>query len=137
MLKFKKSVAVAAIAAIGMAGLSAQANQADRRALMKDVGGAAKGLRTGTMPPAEAGAKLAMLASQIPAVFEENEITGDSKALPAIWENFDDFTAKAKMLEDAANALVDAANNGGDVAAAGQAIGGTCGACHKAYQAPS
>jgi len=78
--------------------------------------------------------KIVDLAGQVPMLFEANEITGDSTALPAIWENYDDFTAKAGNLQAAAQAVVDAANGGGDVASAAKAMGGTCGACHKSYK---
>jgi len=122
-------------AALGATAMVATANQADRRAAMKEVGAAAKAIRGGTDVAANAQ-KIADIAAQIPAVFELNEVTGDSAALPAIWQNWDDFTAKGKDLENAALAIVDAANNGGDLAAAGKALGGTCGTCHKSYKAP-
>ena len=70
----------------------------------------------------------------IPALFETNEITGDSKALPVIWEQYDDFTTKGAGLEQAALAVLAAANSGGDVAAAAKEMGATCGACHKVYK---
>ena len=60
-----------------------------------------------------------------------------SRALPAIWENIDDFIAKAGDLATASEAMVAAA--GTDAAAIGAAlgtVGGTCGACHKVYRAP-
>ena len=58
----------------------------------------------------------------------------DSRALPAIWTDMDDFMAKSKGLHDAAMAL-DASTLDGVRAGLG-AVGGACGACHKVYRAP-
>jgi len=96
--------------------IGATANQADRRAAMKEVGAAAKAIRGGG-DVAGSAQKLADLAAQIPALFELNEITGDSEALPVIWTDWDGFKAKGVDLQNA-----------------GQALGATCGACHKAYR---
>lgn len=60
----------------------------------------------------------------------------DSAALPAIWENMDDFRAKHAALLDAVTALRSTA--GTDLAAvqAGLgAVGQACGACHQTYRA--
>ncbi|MGR3616632.1 MAG: c-type cytochrome [Paracoccaceae bacterium] len=60
-----------------------------------------------------------------------------SRALPAIWEDFGDVSAKGQALADAALAMQAAA--GMDLASlqgAMGALGGACGACHKAYRAP-
>jgi len=66
--------------------------------LISAVGAAAKAIRGGTDVAANAQ-KIADIAAQIPVVFETNEITGDSEALPAIWENWDDFLVKGTGLE--------------------------------------
>lgn len=61
-----------------------------------------------------------------------------SKALPAIWENIPDVMSKATDLVTAATAMQAAA--GTDLAslqASMGALGGACGACHKAYRVPS
>lgn len=60
----------------------------------------------------------------------------NTRALAAIWQNFPDVGAKSQAMKDAANAMADAA--GTDLAslqAAMGALGGSCGACHKAYRA--
>lgn len=82
---------------------------------------------------AEANAALAAAAAQIPAKFEANVDDPKSEVVPAIWTDFADFTAKGKALEDAANAMD--ASSLDSVKAGMGAIGGTCGACHKAYRA--
>jgi cytochrome c556 len=60
----------------------------------------------------------------------------DSEALPAIWENPDDFEAKHRALIDAATAMQAAA--GTDLAAVQAslgAVGASCGGCHETYRA--
>jgi cytochrome c556 len=62
----------------------------------------------------------------------------DSEALPAIWQNPDDFQAKHQALIDAATNLQAVA--GTDLASLQAGLGGvgqSCGACHQAYRAPS
>ncbi|OZB14772.1 MAG: hypothetical protein B7X55_10720 [Rhodobacterales bacterium 34-62-10] len=61
-----------------------------------------------------------------------------SKALAAVWENLPDVMAKGADLVTAAAAMEVAA--GTDLAslqASMGALGGACGACHKAYRVPS
>lgn len=59
-----------------------------------------------------------------------------TRALPAIWENGEDVAAKAKGMVDAAMAMEAAAGSLDGVRANIGAVGGACGACHKAYRAP-
>ncbi|MBV0912110.1 c-type cytochrome [Anianabacter salinae] len=61
------------------------------------------------------------------------EIDG-SKALPAIWENMEDFEAKQVALTDAAAAMQAAAGSLEGVQGAMRGIGGACGACHEDYR---
>lgn len=59
----------------------------------------------------------------------------ESQALPAIWENMDDFNAKQAALLEAATALQSSA--GTDLASLQGAMGGVgqaCGACHESYR---
>lgn len=133
-MKVTKSLAAcAAIAAVALTGLAASAGQEDRRAGMKTIGKSAKAISQGGDAVALAQA-IVDAAKQIPVVFKDEEITGDSTALPLIWTQFDDFTAKGMDLEMAAMAVLDAAQNGGDVAAAAKKMGATCGSCHKMYR---
>ncbi|WP_170364019.1 c-type cytochrome [Ruegeria arenilitoris] len=67
----------------------------------------------------------------------DNVSDPSSRALPAIWENFPDVSAKGKAMAEAAVAMQAAA--GQDVEALKAAmgpLGGACSACHKAYRAP-
>ena len=59
----------------------------------------------------------------------------DSGALPAIWENMDDFNAKHEALQQALATLQTAA--GTDLASlqgAMQGVGKACGDCHETYR---
>ncbi len=61
---------------------------------------------------------------------------GMTRAKPAIWENMDDFEAKLADLQEAAEALDEAAEGGdrGAIAEAVKATGGACKACHDEYK---
>lgn len=79
-----------------------------------------------------AKAALAQHAAEIPALFEAQEDDPKSEALPAIWSDFADFTAKAEALRDAAEAMdITSAET---IAAGMGAVGGACRSCHKAYR---
>ena len=79
-----------------------------------------------------AKAALAQHAAEIPALFEAQEDDPKSEALPAIWSDFADFTAKADTLRDAAKAMdVTSAET---IAAGMGEVGGACRSCHKAYR---
>lgn len=124
---------IATALTISSLGATAIASEADRRAAMKQIAGAAKAISGGQNVAANAQA-IAEKSAAIPALFKANEVSSDSKARPEIWANFADFTSKAKGLEAAALAVASAAANGGDVAGAARAMGGACGACHGAYK---
>ena len=56
-------------------------------------------------------------------------------ALPAIWENYDDFLSKFADFGTAALAIQAVAGDGaGAIGGALGGLGATCGACHDAYQ---
>lgn len=108
-----------------------------RQALMREDGNI---LRTaGRLTGAEAVAAATTLRdnySHIPALFPEGSIVGDSDALPAIWENWEAFTAIVETGVTAAEAGI-AAAEAGDSTAYGEAmrtIMGTCGQCHQQFR---
>jgi cytochrome c556 len=108
-----------------------------RKELMRTDGGILRS--AGGLTGAEAVAAMQTLKdnySHIPALFPEGSIVGESKALPAIWENWDAFTAIAKAGEDAAGVALAAAEAGDAAAyaAALQTLGGTCGQCHQQFR---
>ena len=85
----------------------------------------------------EATAQLAMLAKMNMAGFEMgDEIVAQSRALPDIWTNMDDFKQKDQDFVDATQRLADAAADNGFAAAQGlvQGTASTCGSCHRAYR---
>ncbi|WP_238366314.1 c-type cytochrome [Mesobacterium pallidum] len=112
-----------------------------RQALMKEFGGAMQvigGMAQGKMAfdaekAAMAKAAMAAAAPRIPAVFEPQATDPESEALPAIWENYDDFTTRAMTLETAVAGLETGSLD--DLRAGMGALGGACGACHKLYKA--
>ena len=80
----------------------------------------------------EARAALAKKAAEVPAAFRSRAQDPKSKALDAIWNDFDDFTEKAQNLQVAAEELDPATL---DSLKAGMAsTGRTCGACHQDYR---
>ncbi len=101
---------------------------------MKVLGGMAKGdVAFDATAAAAAKATLVADAANIAVVFKNQSTDPASKAKPAIWTAWDDFTAKANDLGKAAAALD---TTSVDTLKAGVgAIGGACGACHTAYKA--
>jgi cytochrome c556 len=83
-----------------------------------------------------AAAALLEVSSWDPKVlFPEGSVEG--RALPAIWENFDDFNAKHEALVAAATTMTEEAGKGLDqLKAAIGPIGAACGACHERYRKP-
>lgn len=137
-------LAVVAIA-VGITAVAAQSDPiATRRQTMKDVGAAAKAgaqMAKGDAPYDQAKAQqvfttFADAAAKMPTLFPDNSKTGgDTAALPAIWQNMDDFRAKfAKLAADAKAALASVK----DLDTFKAAFGGVtknCGGCHETYRA--
>lgn len=64
----------------------------------------------------------------------QGEVEG-SRALPAIWENPEDFDAQIAAFQEATAALQAAAGtDAAGLQAALQGVGGACGSCHQAYR---
>ena len=80
---------------------------------------------------------LADMAAVAPGIFPEGSLTGDSKALPAIWENPEDFQKAMQRFVSAANDMATAAQTS-DMSQIGPAIsklGNACKGCHDSYKA--
>ena len=110
--------------------------------LMRANGGAAKvlgemaGGKTAYDQAAAEAAKATLIANAkaTPAAFQTQATDPASRAMPAIWTNWDDFVAKSGALVAAVEAIdVSSAET---IGAGMGAVGGACGACHKAYQMP-
>jgi cytochrome c556 len=88
-----------------------------------------------------AGADLVVLVGKIPDLFPKGtslaDYPGKSYAKPAVWTEWDKFSAQAKTASDKAAAL-DKALKVGDKAAITAAFGDMgkngCGACHEPYR---
>ena len=65
-----------------------------------------------------------------------NADSDKTKALPAIWAEGSDVGTKAKGLVEATMAMQGAAGTLEGVQASIGAVGGACGACHKAFRQP-
>ena len=74
---------------------------------------------------------LLKFAASTPAIFDDDDLPINSEALPAIWENWDDFVSKSEDLEFVlegvdTSTLLDLRDSLGNVGAA-------CGSCHQKY----
>ena len=75
---------------------------------------------------------LLKLAASTPVIFEDDDLPINSEALPAIWQNWDDFVSKSENLEFVlegvdTSTLIDLRSSLGNVGAA-------CGSCHQKYR---
>ncbi|MFC3227406.1 c-type cytochrome [Marinibaculum pumilum] len=139
---FGHVAAIAAAAAMVAASGGAMADvlaerEAGFKQNLKNMKAMAASLKAGEVKAMQAPAEeIAAYAAKIPDLFPAGSGEGDTEALPTIWQDWDDFTAKAKANGDAAMVLAKAAA-GGDAAEAGaalKALGGTCGACHDKFR---
>ncbi len=78
-------------------------------------------------------AAIAEQAGTVPVVFETQTRDPESKASDAIWDHWEDFTAKAAALEAAAKAGATVDSPEALQAAFGP-LGGACKACHSQYK---
>ncbi len=83
--------------------------------------------------------RIAVLATMIPerfAAMDTRAFAVETEALPVIWENPDDFAAKAAALAEAALTFADTAAGGDQAATLGglRNLGGSCGNCHDSYR---
>ena len=146
-LKKLSSLAAASLILLGAAAAFAQDTfvapstpeeaLAMRKALMKEDGGILRS--AGNLAGPEAVAAMQTLLnnySHIPELFPEGSIVEDSKALPAIWEEWDAFTAIVETGKTAAAEGLAAAEAGdaAGYATALQALGATCGKCHQQFR---
>lgn len=101
----------------------------------KVLGEMAKGARAFDADSARAAAQsIAAHAAETPALFETREDDPFSEALPGIWANFDDFTAKAGNLATLATELGTSLDSPEALRAGLDALGETCKTCHSDYR---
>jgi cytochrome c556 len=82
--------------------------------------------------------QMALNAHRIPSLFPKGSTDPNSRALPAIWENWDKFVALAKQFEDQANSLSSAAGDEDDenLKEKAQKMFATCKSCHDQFRKP-
>ncbi|HEY0122840.1 MAG TPA: cytochrome c [Rhizobium sp.] len=144
-MKWKAIVVATALAGVAFGSvLAADGGTHDSRiALMKKIGGAAGALGAiakGDKPYDAAVVKaslttIAETAKAFPDQFNPDSDKTDAEVNPKIWDNLDDFKAKAaKLSTDAETALAQLPADQAGVGATLKTLGGSCGACHQAYR---
>lgn len=111
---------------------------AERKMLMKSNGKNLKAAFSASGDDAIAAAQtLVDNFTALADLWPEDSMDGDTKALPAVWSENENFLVAMNNATGAAEALLAAAQAGdaGAFGAAAKAMGGTCGACHGKYQA--
>jgi len=114
----------------------------ERRALMKANGDATKPLvpmMKGQAPFDLATVQKALktymnAAEKMPALFPDDSKTGDTHALPAIWDNKADLDARFKKLGEDAKAALDKVKDEASFKAIMPNFYKNCGGCHEKYR---
>ncbi|ULR42993.1 cytochrome c [Rhizobium sp. K102] len=143
-MNWKAVAAAAAMAGMAFGSVTAAEGTHDSRvALMKKIGGSAgalAGIAKGEKPyDAEtvktALATIATTSKVFPDQFKPGTETGDEAVSPKVWENMDDFKARAaKLSADAETALAQLPADAAAVGATMNTLGANCAGCHKAYR---
>ena len=114
-----------------------------RKSVMKALGGhmgatakIVKGEVEATHHLVAHAAAMASIAKMSADLFPKGSDKGDTRALPVIWEQPQDFAKTVQALEAATGGLVAAARSGeGDeIKNAFGAVGKACGGCHKKFR---
>lgn len=144
IMNWKTVAAAVAFAGIALGSVIAADGTHDARVgMMKQIGGAAGALSAiakGTKPYDAEAVKTALTtiaatAKAFPDQFKPGTETGDEEASPKIWENMDDFKARAaKLSTDAETVLAQLPADAAGVGAALNTLGGNCGGCHQLYR---
>lgn len=137
---------LAVVFALGATAVVAQEDPlAARKALFKQMAGALK--EPGQMLKGETPLDLAKVkeslalvaanADKLGALFPEGSNTGDTAALPKVWEDKADFTGRFEKLSRDAGAAIVSITDMDSFRATMPKVLGNCGACHKVYRKPS
>jgi cytochrome c556 len=119
----------------------------DRHELMEGLGQQAENINNAFSIGAEgfdtsiiqqAGTAISMAAHQIPSLFPKGSTDPNSRALPAIWTNWDKFEELAKQLEHQGMSLSNAAGAEDDENLKEKAnkMFATCKSCHDQFRKP-
>jgi cytochrome c556 len=144
----KGSTLAGALVMVIGAGMAASANDdpiESRQAIMKNVGAAMQVAGNMARGEAEFESRAALMALRtlnssiigFTQFFPEGSGEGDTRALPAIWENMDDFLSRADDLRVASAAAIEAEPQDlSSFQAVFGPVGQSCGACHEDYRRP-
>ena len=139
----RTALAVLAIT-VGVTAVVAQSDPiAARRQHMKDLGALTKTgieMSKGEIPYDHAKGQAIIAAyvdagPKIPAMFPDTSRTGDTAALPVIWENRADFQAKADKFTADAKAAQITVKDADSFKSVFVGLTKNCGACHQTYRA--
>ena len=146
-MRLKAIAAAVLVAGMGVTSVFAagEGTHDARVALMKKVGGATGALAAiakGDKPYDAEAIKAALTTiSETAKIFPDQFKAGtetsaqDPEASPKIWENMDDFKARAAKLGTDANALLaQLPADAGGVGAGLKVLGASCGGCHQIYR---
>jgi cytochrome c556 len=75
-------------------------------------------------------------AAKLPDLFPESSKTGDTRALPAIWEKSAEFKAAAAKFGADAKAAEASTKDLPSLKAAFAEVGKNCGSCHQSFRKP-
>lgn len=142
----KKTVFVVALVALGSAALAHGGVRNEdvlaRMEVMKTIGDQMKII--GAMAKGEAKfdasaandalTEIAAQSAQIGPSFETRANDPKSEALPAIWQDWEDFAQLASATETTAEGLIGTVSAQADLGLALGKLGGTCKACHSKYR---
>jgi cytochrome c556 len=138
-----RSVLAIAALAVGVTAVVAQGDPiAQRRAAMKAVGDQnriAGEMIDGKTPFSADAAKKVLAtfndsATKLKALFPDSSKTGDTNALPAIWDNKADFDAKLTKFATEAKAAEGKVNSLDSFKAEMAEVRKNCGGCHTTYR---
>ena len=133
--------ALAVSAGVALAVTGADAIK-ERRALMKENGEATKpvvpmlkGQAPFDLPTVQKALKTYLNAAEkMPALFPPDSKTGNTHALPAIWDDTADFDARFKKLGEDATAALAQVKDDASFKAVMPGFYKNCGGCHEKYR---
>jgi cytochrome c556 len=114
-----------------------------RKALLKEMGQASgpvgkmlRGEDSFDLSKVQAALKIITAnTAKLPEFFPEDSQSGDTKALPAIWQNKSDVVGRFGKLQQEASAAGLAITDEASFKAQMPKVLGNCGACHQTYRA--
>lgn len=117
---------------------------AERRAILKKFGeaaGAMVKMTKGELPfdlaKVQDGLKTIVDGTaKLPSLFPDDSKTGDTKALPELWDHKSDVSDRYAKLGSDAKAALAAIKDLDTLKTELPKVGGNCGGCHKLYRQP-